>query len=122
MDNFYNASTEEALSLIESIAKGRDAMTGPMAAAIKQIRLNTRKADCHEELVALTPPAGYRLYTLDASIKGRWSIMFELLAKDDWHLQGEVLNAAGEDIREPLYVTRQFIARATNHQESGERK
>jgi hypothetical protein len=58
----------------------------------------------------LKPPQGYRLYTVDASIEGRASIMFILKKelRDDWHLQGEVLNAAGEDIRQPLFITRTF--------------
>ena len=56
----------------------------------------------------LKPPEGYRLYTVDASIEGRASIMFVLKdeLRKDWHLQGEVLNAAGDDLRQPLFITR----------------
>lgn len=58
-----------------------------------------------EEL--LMPPDGYRLSTLDAST-GNARIMFKLYGQreKDWHLSGEVLNSAGEDTREELYLSR----------------
>ena len=62
------------------------------------------------EADALLPPEGYRLYTVDASIEGRASIMFILKKelRDDWHLQGEVLDASGKDVRPELFITRIF--------------
>lgn len=58
-------------------------------------------------LTSLLPPKGYVLSTIDAST-GTAHITFKLDSErtQDWHLQGEILNAAGEDIREPLYLIR----------------
>lgn len=49
----------------------------------------------------------YRFYTCDSSINGRHSLWLCLtgLAKEDWFLQGEVLDNQGNDLRQPLYAT-----------------
>ena len=55
----------------------------------------------------LTPPEGYVLVKVDSSTKNA-NILFKLNEENtkDWHLQGEVLNAAGEDTRQELYLYR----------------
>lgn len=50
-------------------------------------------------------PANYRLYTVDASIEGRFRVMLVLTGQDrqDWFDVGEVLDKSGRDIRPSLY-------------------
>lgn len=54
-------------------------------------------------------PKPYRFYTSDCSIEGRGSVLLTLTGqeKDDWFLQGEVLDAMGNDLRIPLFVSGQ---------------
>lgn len=49
----------------------------------------------------------YRFYRCDSSIEGRHNLWLCLTgqAKEDWFLQGEIIDAAGNDTRQKLYVT-----------------
>lgn len=52
-------------------------------------------------------PENYRLYKIDASIEGRYVVMFTLKGQDreDWFTQGEVLDNTGKDVRPQLYLS-----------------
>jgi len=52
-------------------------------------------------------PKNYRIYTVDASILGRYSVSITLKGeeRDLWFLSGEVLDKTGKDIRPNLYVS-----------------
>lgn len=52
-------------------------------------------------------PENYRLYSIDASIPNRFSVMLALTGEDYalWHAQGATLDLAGRDIRPKLFAS-----------------
>ena len=103
---------------IDYLMRNGSSMDYPLIEAKAIIRTFQAAAQSRDELIErlvklhnlLTPPDGYRIYTMDSSIENRTRITFMLNKKnkEDWHLQGEVLDNIGKDIRQELYVSRVY--------------